>query len=322
MADLCESVPRVVRQLMIRRDTAWSGEDARCVVTAALMALGRPPMSGPQFRRLMAGVHRVGRTLGSAGNVQHDVPWNIDAIRDEIRLVPGLRTDCEHAETLIESLASKVKGFDFTVPQSPDWVSTINRSLLQVGTEEPLPDLRSKFFAAEIIQKLLEGRLLALVNHVSLELDTTEVDVHNALMTALNEYTISGTVKRSHRAAAQSRLESVQVEALQVMAHPARREAFEEWLKGLNPIAQCAVYRRLTQLSIEPLTRRLWVKTIFGARQGTLSELKVISGAVHYRIIIRESPSEPPTVLAFGLRRDLADLIVLADRVSALDTRP
>lgn len=308
-------ISRLARQLMIRQGPIWTGSEARTVVAAALTALAMnvPPA---EFRRLVAATYRVGRALDPIHRLSRSVPW------DKLQLQAAIRDSVAHhfespvSDAFVEDLAGRLKSCDLSAPLSLDLVAITNASLRATGQSEPARGLQSKLAVAEFMQALLDERLTSLVARVEAELDVAESDVAGSLLLALEEDARDGDAAVALAPAPSSatqRLSSHETQSLILLADPRVRDEFRDWIEELAPVAQRSLHRRLLLLVVEPLSYRLWVKHIVGARTSRLKELKVIAADTHFRVLFYADPGTRPSVLSFGFRRDLRQLIVRAD---------
>lgn len=317
-------LPRLARQLLIRQEATWTGNEARTVVKIALMAVNAN-VDTAEFRSLVAATYRVGRNLEPVIGVARKVPWKIEGVREALRACPDM---AGAPDKFIEHLGGMVKGFDLTVPQRIDWAQRLTQCMATLELEDFFPDLRAKARAAAHIVEMLEGRLTALVRYVEAEQDVSEADVLAALGAAIEQHQhdaadgavhgTSGVLERERERGetAAARLSEEEVAQLARVVHPEACAAFCAWVNDLAPVAQRNLQRRLGQLRIEPLVHRLWVKPILGLHGKSIHELKVIAAGVHYRVLFQGEPGATPLVLSFGLRRDLEDLVTRADALS------
>jgi hypothetical protein len=309
-------LPRLAQQLLIRREAVWSADEARKAVVAPMMML-QVTVPPADFRRLIACVYRVGKTLDPLEGLYRSVRWDIAKLRESLqRCLDSQGIEADSAALFIESLAATVKGYDFTAPQSLDWVHTITRLLRHCHCEKLLPELKSKLLLADFIHDALEQRRMELVAHAEVELDITTQQIADALASLSDVHESKPTPPQTTPSHAVERLTPTELDGLTAMVHPRAQTKFREWIERLNPVAQQAMLRKLTQLQNEPLVQRLWVKPILGTRLTALRELKVITNGTHYRLLFQTSSPSHFVILAFGLRRDLESLIDMADTLA------
>lgn len=308
-------LPRLAQQLLIRRESTWSADEARKTVVAPMMML-RETVPPADFRRLIACVYRVGKTLDPLEGLYRSVRWDIAKLREAIQSCLDSQGIAADSALFVESLAATVKGYDFTAPQSLDWVHTITRLLRHCQCEELLPELKSKLLLSDFIHDALEQRRMELVAHAEVELDITTQQIADALASLSDVHESKPPPPQTTSSHAVERLTPTELDGLTAMVHPRAQTKFREWIERLNPVAQQAMLRKLTQLQNEPLVQRLWVKPILGTRLSALRELKVITNGTHYRLLFQTSSPSHFVILAFGLRRDLESLIGAADALA------
>jgi hypothetical protein len=305
-------LPRLAQQLLIRRESTWSADEARKTVVAPMMML-RETVPPADFRRLIACVYRVGKTLDPLEGLYRSARWDIAKLRESIQSCLDSQGIAADSALFVESLAATVKGVDFTAPQSLDWVHTITRLLRHCQCEALLPELKSKLLLSDFIHEALEQRRMELVAHAEVELDITTQQIADALKSLSEIHESKPIPPQTTSSHAVERLTPTELDGLTTMVHPRAQAKFREWIERLNPVAQQAMLRKLTQLQNEPLVQRLWVKPILGTRLTALRELKVITNGTHYRLLFQTSSPSHFVILAFGLRRDLESLIGAAD---------
>lgn len=306
-------IPRLARQLMIRQGPIWTGSEARTVVAAALMALGQN-VPRAEFRRLVAATYRVGRALDPIRRLSRSVPWDKLQVQTALRDCAAQHFESPVSDAFVEDLAGRLRSCDLSAPLSLDLVAITNASMRATGQMEPARGLQSKLALAEFMQALIDARLTSLVARVETELDVAESDVAGSILLALEEDACdSDAAVAPAPASATQRLSSHETQSLVLLADPRVRDEFRDWIEELAPVVQRSLHRRLLLLVVEPLSYRLWVKQIVGARTSRLKELKVIAADTHFRVLFYADPGTRPSVLSFGFRRDLRELIVRAD---------
>lgn len=308
-------LPRLAQQLLIRRESSWSADEARKAVVAPMMML-QITVPPADFRRLIACVYRVGKTLDPLDGLYRSVRWDIAKLRQALQSWLEAQGIVADSTLFVESLAATVKGYDFTAPQSLDWVHTITRLLRHCQCEELLPELKSKLLLSDFIHEALEQRRMELVAYAEAELDITTQQIAEALGSLSEAHEARPIPSQATSSGGAERLTQMELDELATFIHPRAQTKFREWVERLTPIAQQAIHRKLTQLQNEPLVHRLWVKPILGTRLTALRELKVITDGTHYRLLFRTSPPSRIVVLSFGLRRDLESLIDAADALA------
>ena len=304
---------RVAQQLLIRGPSEWAGRHARTQVSFALMSL-RTHIAPPLFRQLIAAAHRVGKDIESAGLWHSEVPWLAEPVIERLRgLLPAEMPD-EASARLALNLSNKVRCTQFLHPMREDWFEMINHALSQEEIDESPFDLDLKLSIAACIEDLLDQRLAQLVAHAEVLHDVTCADVEATLLQLLADSRANRATRPEQDAQATERvgLPHAALVELERLVAPGVAGAFRDWVMSLPPPAQRAVHRRVTGLFAKSPLAALWIKPIVAVSVSGLRELKVVADDVHYRILFY-AREDGPDVVAFGLRRDLDDLICRAE---------
>jgi|GEM_PF-2468019 len=311
-------MPRLAKQLLVRQHSNWTGDEAKKTVKATLMAM-QESVASADFRKLVACAYRVGTTLDTLDNLYKSVPWDIVKLRDSLQNWLAARGCVAEAGGFIESLAATIKSYDFSTPQTLDWVNIINRLRRHSRCEGILPDLSTKLSLADFVQEILERRLGELVAYAENELEVTVQQIVTAICSVAEEYEPKYLARSAPtQSQATTRLTKAEVDELAAFVHDRVQADFRQWIERLSPGTQRAMQRRLSQLQSEPLVYRLWVKPILGTKVTALRELKFVSDGIHFRVIFQTTTGSRILVLSFGLRRDLGSLIERADAIAVL----
>lgn len=311
---------RLVRQLLVRPDTPWSGQQARFVVNRALIAL-RVGVTDQEHSNLMAAAFRVGRLLEPIEGLTKRVPWSAEAVRESLKRGP-LPESMIPPELVID-LAGKVKGAAIIEPHFVDWVTLINRSIMQVCSPDVLPELHDRLALAEHIEWMLACRVHELAAFAADTQEVSLVELEESVREAIDERRAM-PVRQATVAIEQSdsreELGTGDLETLAVAADSRVRDAFVLWVKQQTFRVQRSVLYRLSLLSSDPVARRVWTKPIVGQATRGVIELKVVADGNHFRLLLAPAGDSRWRVLAFGLRRDLADLVEAASCLLARET--
>ena len=321
---------RVAEELLIAQEPRWTSTEARGVVVRAFQS-GGIEADASEVRACASSTFRVGCAIEQLDELAHLNPWPIETLQSEIdlRIAPWL--SAELRKPFVDTLAAQVKNKEPFRPRLLDWTPEINRFLRLTSTPDFFPDLMAKIDLAQRLFQLIEERRDVLVRSVEQELETDRKTVAEAIcedmLGRLRRRQSDALDVRSDSAAPQKRGQTAEsddsrrsrAEETQLLmdellcavrfTQPSNSAEFCLWFDRLPATAQRAVTRRLTMLTTEPLVHRLWVKAIVHPKCNGIRELRVVSEGTHYRILFEGGLDAPPTLHAFGLRRDLPELV-------------
>jgi len=320
VSDVDRRTFHVARQLLLRRPEDWDGAAARRLVH---LALSRSCSSLPDaaLRSIVAAAFQVGREFDSAGFLSNELKWSDIELQQGIgESIPSHLPE-EARECLQRNLAAKLKGFEPDRPIVKDWVELVTRATRQEDLPDSTFDLDQKFAIARQLESIYEARLSTLAQLAEEIIEVSLEDTY-ASVKALVSARPKGNqaLERDPRKRSTTRLDDVEITRLASLARESDRTKFAEWIRHLQPLAQCAVQRRLGGLIDASPLCRLWVKPIITQARCGLKELRIVADQSHYRILFTEDADRLIRVWAFGFRRDL-DALIRGVCVDEVDVR-
>jgi len=321
------TVSRVAGELMISQEQRWAVREARAVTVRALATMSSA-LPDRVFHPLVQAVYRVGCVVEQVAELDKSLLWDIEEIQRDVDTAVSSWLEPEPRKPFVDAIAAHIKNKEPFRPRILDWTPEINRFLRHTSTEDFFPDLLSKLSLALRLDAIIEARREALILHAAEVLDVRVESLATVLREEMDAARARADSRRQQEQVASRRVQvgteesgesaARALDALVELAefvHQRKRASFLEWMTMLTPRAREAVGHRIAMLTIEPLVHRLWVKSILGTHRANLRELRVIADDTHYRVLFVGTPDERPLILSFGLRRDLADLIIEANRV-------
>jgi hypothetical protein len=317
------TVLRVAGELLISQEERWEVREARAVTVRALAAIG-VVLPDRAFHFLVQAAYRVGGVVEQVAGLDNVCPWEVEEIQRTVDTAVLSWLDPEPRKPFVDAISAHIKNKEPFRPRILDWTPEINRFLRHTGTQDFFPDLMSKLSVASRIDAIVEERRDRLISHAANALDIRLDSVAAVMQEEIQSARARACVRKERELAASRRRVVLDEQSrededrlcvtLTALVHERKRALFSEWLQSLSPRARHAVCHRIALLVAEPLVHRLWVKSIVGSTRMNLRELRVIAEDIHYRILFVGNPSERPLIVAFGLRRDLEDLITVANR--------
>lgn len=305
-----ELIRRIAVQLFLRGTAPWTGLEARRLTAVAHLFLNiETPLN--DFRILVGAVYRVGRYVDSTKFLKQIVAPDYKTIELAVTEYLGDGIDEELFTLFFKKLKEKIASYSFDVYNLTDWIEVSNKIFQDISFGHPEPDLMSKLKLADTINTFLDNRAYELANHAAEKQGITETEIIFCLKSAIADVkSVHSERKFNDESLVNSFGNDNQTYIEEIISLCNSRSASDirDTFSQLPSIVAKITMRRWHDIEKDPIAKKLWTKLIQGA-SGDLREMKVVSQGIHYRLLYNADKKINHPFLAFGLRRDLNDLI-------------